>query len=25
LRNQIWWTRGESNSYLPDANRVLYH
>ena len=24
LRN-LWWTRGESNSRLPDANRLLYH
>jgi len=25
LRNRQMWTRGESNPYLPDANRMLCH
>ena len=23
--NSLWWTRGESNPCLPDANRILCH
>ncbi len=23
--NRLWWTMRESNSHLPDANRMLYH
>ena len=23
--NKLWWTMGESNSRIPDANRTHYH